>query len=537
MEDRIVESCWMQYKYISSKQLQFADLTICLLFVVVPLLIQLPYRVNIFLSWEGAYRLYLGQMPYRDFGMPLGFGYWLLPAFFFKLFGPSFSALIKSQVLLNTISILSVRGILRNLKVDSVSVTLTLLVFCLTYVIYNFWPWYNHSVVVYELASIYFLTKFFSSASSKFGILHLSASALCAFLSFFTKQDVGALCFVLCIFLLIYRWRLTGNLRDVVFFVVCYFTIALVFIIPFLKYDFLYFFNYGQAPHNSRLGFAELVNVFLNGAVGEKFYLFLFAIIFIVEGKTGDPQYFITPERVALTSISVFMILQAVVTRATSPLPTDHMSYYHAFGFILLSSYIDLGSRIQRVRTFVPTVLLLCVCFSPGYWGYASNLFGFSKPKKNESTTFGRSPWVAACTKGFDRVLVPQETKKGIARLLSSPISKRTDLKVLNMSELTPLAQSLHYVPLTNQPLWYHLNIGMFQKEVNLFCERIKKGEYDLVLFEEIPDLTEFYPYQVRDTLRKYYCLQDRFLAPRKLENSTIEVYVKPDKGSGLASQ
>lgn len=468
--------------------------------------------------------------------MPLGFGYWIIPTLFFKLFGPSFSALIKAQVLLNLISILSLRGILYNLKVRPALVTLALLVFCLTYVIYNFWPWYNHSVVVYELVSIYFLTRFLSNPTQKYGMVNVVLSALFAFLSIFTKQDVGAMCFVLCVLLLSSHWLYTRNFTPLVFFVLSYFVIVALVVLPFIKYDFLYFFNYGQAPHNSRLGIVDLINVFLSDAVGEKFYLLFFTIVAIVELKRGN-LFFVDRDRAILAIISVFMILQAVVTRATSPLPTDHMSYFHAFGFILLADTVGLGSIMERVQSFALSILILCVCFSSGYWGYAVNVLGISKSKKKEISNHNHSPWVSSPVAGFDKVLLPQDTKNGMARLLSSPIAKRENLKVLNMSELTPLAKSLHYVPLEDQPLWYHLNIGMFQKEVNLFCDRVKNGEYDLVLFEDIPDLTEFYPYQVRDTLRKYYSLQDRFLAPRKLENSTIEVYVKPNKTSGLASQ
>lgn len=123
---------------------------------------------------------------------------------------------------------------------------------------------------------------------------------------------------------------------------------------------------------------------------------------------------------------------------------------------------------------------------------------------------------------------MPAATAEGIQRLLND-IPHTGKLKVLNMSELTPLALSMNYTPPTNQPLWYHLNIGIFDKEVDEFCQRVARHEYDVVLFEDIPDLTHFYPYRVRDALREHYVVKDSFLAPRKLENSMIEVYVKPD--------
>src|SRR5438045_2470468 len=96
---------------------RFLDAFICLPFLIVPLLLHLPYRVNIFLSWEGAYRLYLGQVPYKDFGLPLGFGYWIIPTLFFKMFGPTFLSLVKAQVFINLLSLLCLRGILYNFKV------------------------------------------------------------------------------------------------------------------------------------------------------------------------------------------------------------------------------------------------------------------------------------------------------------------------------------------------------------------------------------------------------------------------------------
>ncbi|HTH56696.1 MAG TPA: hypothetical protein VL728_11675 [Cyclobacteriaceae bacterium] len=508
-----------------NKHLRILDITICLLFVIVPLLIKLPYRVNIFLSWEGAYRLYLGQMPYKDFGLPMGFGYWIVPAFFFKLFNPTFAALVKSQVLINALSFFSLRGILHNLKVKPVIVTLTLLIFCLTYVIYNFWPWYNHSVVVYELCCLYFLTLYFNRHESKYAVLLPSISALMAFLSFFTKQDVGAMCFFLCVLLLLHHWVLFQDIKGVIVFLATYFAVASFFILPFLKYDFLYFFNYGQPPHNSRLGFSDLVRVVMGEATGEKLYLGLFLILLL--SKKDVKRFLLDREKTILTVVALFMIVQAIVTRVTSPLPTDHMTYFHAFGFVLIATHFEFEEVVASQRNFLIATVLLLILFSPGYWGYASGLLRLGKPAKGELAKKVHKPWIGTSIDGFDKVLLPSETAEGMDRLLRSPIARNKNMKVLNMSELTPLALSLDYKPQINQSLWYHVNIGIFQREIDTLCRRVGRKEYDLVLFEDIPDLTQFYPYQVRDSLQRHYFLQDKFLAPRKLENSTIEVYVK----------
>ena len=61
-----------------------------------------------------------------------------------------------------------------------------------------------------------------------------------------------------------------------------------------------------------------------------------------------------------------------------------------------------------------------------------------------------------------------------------------------------------------------------------MFCNRIRNNYYDLVLFEYIPYLNNFYPFEVRDCLLKNYERIDIFTAPRKPSiQAWIEVYVK----------
>ena len=62
----------MLRKSLSERQLLVIELFIIVFFCFVPLAFNNPYRINIFLSWEGAYRMYLGQMPFRLDLRPLG---------------------------------------------------------------------------------------------------------------------------------------------------------------------------------------------------------------------------------------------------------------------------------------------------------------------------------------------------------------------------------------------------------------------------------------------------------------------------------
>src|SRR5690606_31355191 len=133
--------------------------------------------------------------------------------------------------------------------------------------------------------------------------------------------------------------------------------------------------------------------------------------------------------------------------------------------------------------------------------------------------------------KVFKRIRLPKETNEGIEKLTQMPIVKNNqDLKVLNMTELTPLAYELGYSLETgpDYPLWFHKGVAFFDAEVIKFCEKIDKKTYDLILFEDIPQLNQFYPYAVRDCIRKNYTMKFKFLAPRRRPfYGYVEVYEK----------
>ena len=98
------------------------------------------------------------------------------------------------------------------------------------------------------------------------------------------------------------------------------------------------------------------------------------------------------------------------------------------------------------------------------------------------------------------------------------------------MWELTPLAAEIPFKLETgaSYPLWFHQGVGMFDKQTDMFADRIKNNYYDLVLFEYIPYLNNFYPYKVREALQQYYQKVDSFVAPRKpTPNAWVEVYIR----------
>ena len=187
-----------------SRILNFLEVSVIVLLALFPVFLSFPYRVNVFLSWEGAYRISEGQLPFRDFGIPLGGMYWVVPAIFFKILGAQVITLVKAQAFINIISGLAFRSILKSLDVLPPVKFASVLLYCISFSFFNFWPWYNHTVLVYGFIAIAFLLKAIFSVASGKRWMYVVLAAMFTFFSFFTKQDGGGLTFLICFFILLY---------------------------------------------------------------------------------------------------------------------------------------------------------------------------------------------------------------------------------------------------------------------------------------------------------------------------------------------
>jgi hypothetical protein len=539
-----------------------AEVLIILLLACVPLFIHLPYRVNIFLSWEGAYRMSLGQLPFRDFGTPLGGMYWVIPAIFFKIFGPAMITLIKAQVFINILAGLSFRSILKSLSVNKGIRLASVILFCLSYSFFNFWPWYNHTVIVYELMALACLMQYLCpdpadgviGRGGKFRWVWLAVAGLFTVFSFLTKQDGGGIAVLVSAFVLgVYGW-LYSRWRPFLIYGASFAAVLGLVILVFLRYGFGYWFNHGQPPHSSRVSGADIATEFFGASQWIKFYLFLLIFLSLVRYRSIG-MLKADPRGVLLLGLTLGILGEAAVLQVTSYTPPDNNIFFHSFAFPCLLSLLAplLPVNLERPRlTFLLTAGIL-LWWSGVWWKYTQrftaghavtgmavsptgeNVVGKDNYMINRDTTLKDIPteqWVECGLAAFRKITMPVPTADGIHRLMNMDLvaHNKGELKVLNMSELTPLAAEIPYVPERNSqlPLWYHLGVGMFNRQADSLETRIRDHHYDLVLFEYLPTLNNFYPFRVRDSLRVHYQLVDSFMAPRRgLETKgTIEVYV-----------
>lgn len=529
------------------KWLPVAEILLIIVLALFPLLGKVfPYRLNIFLSYEGAYRLYEGQIPYRDFGIPMGFMYWVIPGIFFKTFGPYMMSLVKAQVFINIIAGLSFRAILKNLSITPGVRFLSVLLFCISYSFLNYWPWYNHSVIVYELVALAFLTRALFTETKRWKYIWLFLSGMFVFFSFFTKQDAGAMGFLVCFFIVTYNAIAERKWLQLPVFLGGVLITGFLIIAPFLKYGFGYWFNYGQAPHTSRFSVADFTDEFFNSSQWLKFYFFAVISLVLATKKSWRDLWY-DRKKMVFTLLTLGILVEATIFQVTSYIPPDNNIFFHSFAIVfilvLLSEFIPVN--FESFKTLLFCIAGIMLWWSSIYWKYiekyvvppSNNVSANVVNKKTylifkpDSSDVPMDQWRTIPMKAFGKILFPGPTVDGINRLMQMDIVKQNkNIKLLNMTELTPLAREMPFAleKASYYPLWYHKGVGMFQKETDMFCTRIKNNYYDIVLFEYIPYLNNFYPFQVRDTLLQYYKRVDVFTAPRKPSlQAWVEVYVR----------
>ncbi|NLR68194.1 hypothetical protein HGH92_28065 [Chitinophaga varians] len=543
----------MSNSFPNARRWAVIEIIVIVLLALVPLFTTFPYRVNIFLSWEGAYRLSSGQVPFKDYGSPLGYGFWIIPALFFKIFGPQMITLVKAQVFINIIAGLSFRSILKSLNVTPGVRLLSVLVFVMSYSFFNFWPWYNHTVIVYELVGLSFLMRSFFAEGNGRRYLLMTLAALFIFLSLFTKQDGGGMALMLCLALLAYNSLETRRWLDLPVFLGLFAVIAVAFIVPLMP-GFAYWFNHGQAPHSSRLALNDFTDEIMGGSNWIKIYVLLAALC-LAAGVKQWGSWIHERREVLFALLTLGILGEAAIFQVTSYTPPDNNIFFHSFAFAFIASWLChlLSIPLNSGRSLIAATALILFWWSGTWWKYigryTDRLFPVQEvayapndsthenvvSRRNfmvntDTTDVPVSEWTFSRLPVFHKIYMPQQTVAGIDRVLALPVvqQKKEGIRVLNMTELTPLAEAMPFKLETGQdyPLWYHLGVGMFNRQLSAFKGKVRDRHYDLVLYEYAPTLNNFFPFALRSELRQHYQLVDSFLAPRRPTNAMIEVYV-----------
>ncbi|MBC8111972.1 MAG: hypothetical protein H7Y04_13000 [Verrucomicrobia bacterium] len=516
-------------KPLNDRQLRILEVIVIVAFSCFPMLFSLPFRIHLDLPYEGAYRMYLGQMPFKDFKMPLGYGYLIILWLFFKVFGPYIFTLIYAQIFINLVAAFTFRGMLKLLNVRPVHILLATFVFVIAYNFIYFWPWYNQTALMFQMVGLFFLLNAIQKEKTGWKhILNLFFAGAFTFLTFFTKQDYGGLAFVFCLVLLAYNAWLEKKFLPLMWFTGFFAFWAALIILPLLPHEFGYWFNYGQAPHEKRVSTIPILNEFFSAnSAWEKFYLL--AIVLVLFNNTGNFKTFIKDKtQVLFTLITLGMVAEALITKVTSKHTSDNTTYFQGFAVAYLVSHLNLRFELAKIPNLLTVMGLIFLWWSAMYWKYAGRILGSPAPTTTEvAKPVPTINWVQTPFRSFRKITLPDSTIAGIGRIKNLLVVKnKKDLRVLNLTELTMLAYEIPFTPEKNLPLWYHNSIGIFPKQVAEICQEIEKKEYDVILYEDVSTLREFFAPPLWECAKKHYILKDKFFGPRKENDGIADVYV-----------
>jgi hypothetical protein len=488
--------------------------------------------------WEGAYRVSLGQIPFADFGTPVGPVSFLIPALFFKLFSPSWYVMQLSQMFENAILLFLAYHLLKRLQFTQVNINKAIACFSFLYLVFLSHPWYNSGAFLCFLASMVLLLSS--------GYWSLMASGFMAGLCFLAKQDYGVMNLCLgSLVILLTQCDQAGPFRKIAFHfsvlqdsrkILSIASAGIVFIIFFalpivgLIYavdssQFFYWFNYGQPPHEIRKihiwDFANHGNLFLPACIA-----FYFAYRTV---------------RMDILFAGIFFICAFIVSS------TSGLDYTAFFFFLFLPLLIQTVTDRQLVSNrWVSALLILatmsCIAFPAKY---AYRLVQTTVLAKAEPFSF-RHVYVTRPVQPypqsmpyFKNVMGSDDSLVMIERLQEiAKTNPDVALKVLNISELTPIYAELGSAPPLHYPLWYHTKISLFPREIEMIDRDIDENKFDIVILQNAHGQANFEEFLAR--LQKnhdYQTLRERgFVSPTTSTGDTcyegycpnhIYVYVK----------
>src|SRR4030042_6725275 len=138
---------------------------------------------------EGAYRVFLGQVPYRDFIASMAPGTWYISALLMKIFGPHHMVLVYYSMMVSAVTVFLTYVILKRItKNINLNIFLVLLLTVTGHAIIPFSN-YDINATLFMLLSIYLLIKIIQE--DKKGI-YLFILGILLTLPSFLKQNIGS---------------------------------------------------------------------------------------------------------------------------------------------------------------------------------------------------------------------------------------------------------------------------------------------------------------------------------------------------------
>jgi len=507
--------------------------TIFVLLILASILIIHQLRLPIFfrdysIIFEGAHRMSLGQIPMKDFGIPVGPIGFIVPTLFFEYFGPTWDALLLSQLPQSTGLIISKWLILRRLQLTMSLRCISVFLYALFYVLALSHPWYNITALLLLQLAFYF-----SMIQRNYSVM---LAGIFAGLTVLTKQDFGAVAIILSSLMLLKFGFFDSKAvicgpkdlglkpsKGLVARFLLFYSLLVLTICLFIAYsgyeNFFYWFNYGQDYQVHR--FPKVT----------KLIIFGFALLAVSIWKNNFSIF-----------VSALFFLSSGLTSATSGIGFTH-NYWIGFFAIVTSELWKMDSKVRMLMViiFVLPMLYKMQAASKNVFFISEGIYlnefeHYDFNYRKIITEFEQPESLYA----FNTIGLPRETIKTIEELKLYAQEKFTEddkIKVFNMSELTPIYSELGVKPPIGLPLWFHSKVIMFDKEVDKISMLFRSNFFDLILIQsthENPALVYEDLFNILDNNPTYFLFKSIIASPinaaGKCENrceGEIRIYKK----------
>ena len=466
--------------------------------------------------WEGAYRLSLGQVPYIDFGTPVGPVSFVIPAIFFKLFSASWFVMQLSQMFENALLLVLAYLLLKRLQFTQVNINKAIACFSFLYLVFLSHPWYNSSAFLCFLTSMVLLLS-----TSRWSLM---VAGFMGGICFLAKQDYGVMNLCLgSLVILLTQAQQYGPYRQITFqlsalkdlnrlksivsagvlFLSCFVLPIVIFISMVDSTHFFYWFNYGQAPHEIRKihiwDFANHGNLFLPACIA-----FYFAYRTV---------------RTDVLFAGIFFICAFIVS-STSGL--DYTAFFFfLFLPLLLQTVNDKGLVSKRWLSILLTLAVLtCIAF-PAKYMYRlvqTTIMAKAEPFSFRHVYVTRPVQAYPESMPFFKNVMGSDDSVVMIKQLQEIAKANPDktLEVLNISELTPIYAELGSAPPLHYPLWYHTKISLFPREIKMIDRDIDENKFDIILLQDAHGQANFDEFLTRLQKNPHYqTLRERgFVSP-----------------------
>jgi hypothetical protein len=458
----------------------------CILFLSVTGFYSKPFFRDFVIILEGAYRLFLGQVPYTDFFIPSTPLSYYLHIPFFYLFGPTTTSLMALGTVMSVVLAFSFRGVIKKELPFFVSLILCIGGFFCFNGKFNY-PFYSLNIPYFFVTSSVFILirGIHKKQLSNISLVGLSVCLLFAGLS---KQDIGAIATVLFTFYILY-FRQASVKNILIYFILPYILVLgiiggyFIFNTAFLEHIYMG----GHGKYNS----LSIMPFILKAPFSLTAWFVLIATLLWKKLKDKREYLGLIIVFCSTAYISSFFTAAIQEVRAV-PIVISLYLFYECSKLLM--------PKISLYKRQVVLVVLALILSNSGplFIRYIVGSFAYTPFVKN---THNSLPPYTRISNEFSYkgapILKYHQTELLKLRTLIDGHNK----SFINFTEYQFLYSDYKIVPPKPLPLNFHHGLYFFDKDIPLMIQTIKKTKATLLLLQnhhpsKDPDFLE--PFKTR---------------------------------------